>query len=60
MNSYKLYLYMYWYPQALLTAEQACRRRVFILCKSDEPFSKHVRFLQTSLFLWSFSIFTYL
>ena len=29
---------MYWYPQALFTAEQACRRR-FLFLFNDAPFS---------------------
>ena len=31
---------MYWYPQALFTAEQACRRRFLFVWKTTRLFAK--------------------
>ena len=36
---------MNWYPQALLTAEQACRRR-FLFLKIDAPFFEMTVFVK--------------
>ena len=43
INQNKWHFYMYWYPQALLTAEQACRRRSFsFFLKNDAPLGMSV------------------
>ena len=44
MNPYKRHFQMYWCPRALVTAEQACRKRFFVL------FQRYV-FFQTCPFL---------
>ena len=49
---------MYWYPQALFTAEQACRRRLFLFF-NNMPFSEKIGLGQTSLFLVIFDDYTY-
>ena len=41
---------MYWYPQALLTAEQACRRRFFVV-------EKRRAFLRNDCFCQKLTIF---
>ena len=41
-NNYKLFSHMYWYPQALLTAEQACRKYLFVVKVDAHSFEMFV------------------
>ena len=60
INSYKWHFYMNWYPQALLTAEQACRRR-FLLLKHNAPFFQTCPFLtETCIFVYICSLCLFL
>ena len=46
MNYYNFHFHMDWYPQALFTAELACRRP-FGFAENDTPFLKSDRLGQT-------------
>ena len=50
---------MNWYPQALLTAEQACRRRFFLLLKNDTLFEK-LPFFDKHLYFYRYLLFMHI
>ena len=51
---------MYWYPQALFAAEQACRRRIFCFWKTTRLFLNMSVFEKNKhVWLMIFRVFTY-